>query len=176
MGNIHMKLFYLNSYKWLRRRYLLKKKFMHDRWMHAQGVITIAHPETGHKHDTGNYRGISLTSNLGKLLTKSYITVFLNLLMSMTSYLRIKHDSRNSLAIQIIFTLKFIIETYKSQKKKNAAFIDLRNAFVTIWIEGLFYKISMTDIPTKVFQIIYSMYQNTKCRIKFSNRIGIILS
>ena len=35
-----------------------------------------------------------------------------------------------------------------------------------------FCKMLIAGIPTKVFQIIYSMYQDTKCRIKFSNRVS----
>ena len=67
-----------------------------------------------------------------------------------------KEQSRTS---DHIFTLKSIIEHYKTQKKKvYAAFIDLRKAFDTVWREGLFYNMLIAGIPTKVFQIIYFMY------------------
>ena len=72
-----------------------------------------------------------------------------------------------------IFTLKSIIENFKTQKKKvYAAFIDLRKTFDTVWREGLFYKMLIAGISTKVFQITYSMYQDTKRRIKFSNGVS----
>ena len=41
-----------------------------------------------------------------------------------------------------------------------------------MWREGLIYKMLIAGIPTNVFQIIYSMYQDTKCRIKFSNGVS----
>ena len=48
-----------------------------------------------------------------------------------------KEQSRTS---DHIFTLKSIIEHYKTQKKKlKAAFIDLRKAFDTMWREGFFF-------------------------------------
>ena len=81
-----------------------------------------------------------------------------------------KEQSRTS---DHIFALKSIIEQYKSQKKKvYAAFIDLRKAFHTVWREGLCYKLIIASILNKIFQIIYSVYQETRCRIKFSNGVG----
>ena len=41
-----------------------------------------------------------------------------------------------------------------------------------MWRECLFYKVIIAGIPSKIFQIIYSVYQDTKCRIKFSNGVG----
>ena len=41
-----------------------------------------------------------------------------------------------------------------------------------MWREGLFYKMIIAGIPNKIFQIIYSVYQDTRCRIKFSNGVG----
>ena len=41
-----------------------------------------------------------------------------------------------------------------------------------MWREGLFYKMIIAGIPNKIFQKIYSMYQDTRFRIKFSNGVG----
>lgn len=57
-----------------------------------------------------------------------------------------------------IFTLKSIIENYKSQKKKVfAAFIDLRKAFDTVWHKGLFYVLLKHNFPHKIFKMIHSI-------------------
>ena len=68
-----------------------------------------------------------------------------------------------------VFTLKSIIDHYKTKKKKVfAAFIDLRKAFDTVWREGLFYSLLNMNVPRKIFNMIYSMYQDTQCKIKFT--------
>ena len=138
-----------------------------------ESFISLLHKK-GSKHDPGNYRGISLTSNLGKLFNKVIYNRLLEFVnehnLISESQIGFKEQSRTS---DHIFTLKSIIEQYKSQKKKVfAAFIDLRKAFDTVWREGLFYKMITAGIPNKIFQIIYSMYQDTRCRIKFSNGVG----
>ena len=65
-----------------------------------------------------------------------------------------------------------MIDHYKVQNKKVfASFIDLRKAFDTVWREGLFYKLIKAEIPAKLFQIVHSMYKDTKYRIKFRSGI-----
>ena len=49
--------------------------------------------------------------------------------------------------------------------------IDLRRAFDTVWRDGLFYVLLKHNFPIKLFNVIFSMYQNTNCRIKFQNGI-----
>lgn len=69
-----------------------------------------------------------------------------------------------------IFTLKTITDQYKQNNKIFfAAFIDLRKAFDTVWRMGLFYKLLKNKAPAKLFNIIYPMYSETKCRMKFSS-------
>ena len=72
-----------------------------------------------------------------------------------------------------IFTLKTINDQYtQNNKKVFAAFIDLRKAFDTIWRMGLFYKLLKNKAPAKLFNIIYPMYSETKCGMKFSNGLS----
>ena len=72
-----------------------------------------------------------------------------------------------------IFSLKTIIDHYKSKKKKVfAAFIDLRKAFDNIWRVGLFYKLLKSGLPKKKFNILSAMYVNTTTRIKFTNGLS----
>ena len=72
-----------------------------------------------------------------------------------------------------IFSLKSIVDKYKTKKKKIfAAFIDLRKAFDTVWREGLFYILLQNRLPGKLFNVIQSMYNDNKCRIKFQNGIS----
>ena len=128
----------------------------------------------GDKHDPANYRGLSITSNLGKLFNKIihnrlYNFVFANNLLSINQ-IGFKQNCRSS---DHIFTLKSIVDHYKRKRKKVfAAFIDLRKAFDTVWRIGLFYKLLKHGIPNRIFQIIFSMYTNTSFKIKFSNGLS----
>ena len=81
-----------------------------------------------------------------------------------------KEKSRTS---DHIFTIKTITDYYKNKKQKvYAAFIDLRKAFDTIWRVGLYYKLLKSNIHTNMFNIIFSMYENTKTKIKFASGLS----
>lgn len=95
-----------------------------------ESYITLIHKK-GDKSDPANYRGISLTSNLGKLFNKVLLARIMKFINSNNliceNQIGFKEKARTT---DHIFTLKSIIETYKSNKKKVfAAFIDLRKAF-----------------------------------------------
>ena len=62
-----------------------------------------------------------------------------------------------------IFLLKSIIDSYKQKKKVYAAFNDLnKKAYDSLWRTGLFYILLERDLPKKIFNVIYSMYADTK--------------
>ena len=138
-----------------------------------ESFISLIHKK-GDKHDPNNYRGISITSNLGKLFNKIiherlFEFIDSNKLIS-KNQIGFKPKARTA---DHIFSLKSMIDHYKSKKKKVfSAFIDLRKAFDTVWREGLYYILLNHRIPFKLFNIIYSMYQNTRCRIKFPNGLS----
>ena len=135
-----------------------------------ESLIVPIHKK-GDKLDPSNYRGISITSNLGKLFNKvmcARLTKFVddNNIIS-ENQIGFKEKCRTA---DHIFTLKSITDIYKKKKKKvYAAFIDLKKAFDTIWRTGLFYILLQKRVPPKLLRIIYSMYQNTNCRVKYSN-------
>lgn len=105
--------------------------------------------KSGNRLDPSNYRGISITSNLGKLFNRIIHTRLLEFVKSMSliseNQIGFKENCRTS---DHLFSIKTIIDRYKS-KKVYAAFIDLRKAFDTVWREGLFYKLLNSN--TKYF-------------------------
>ena len=138
-----------------------------------ESYIVLIHKK-GSKNDPANYRGISLTSCLGKLFNKVINARLLEYVdtKNVLSYNQIgfKQNSRTS---DHILTLKSIIDFQKSKKKKVfAAFIDLRKAFDTVWRDGLFYKILLNGINGRVYNIIRSMYTDNICKIKFANGLS----
>ena len=132
--------------------------------------------KSGNRLDPSNYRGISITSNLGKLFNRIIHTRLLEFVNSMSliseNQVGFKENCRTS---DHLFSVKTIIDHYKS-KKVYAAFIDLRKAFDTVWRLGLFYKLLESNISQKMFDILFSMYSNTVSRIKFSDGLSDIFS
>lgn len=125
----------------------------------------------GDKFDPSNYRGISITSNLGKLFNKVTFNRLLKFInnnnLSSQNLIGFKEKSRTA---DHIFTLKSIVNIKKSNHKKVfAAFIDLRKAFDTVWRTGLFYKILKNDFPPLISKILISMYTNTAYKISLSS-------
>ena len=102
-----------------------------------ESYIVLIHKK-GSKNDPANYRGISLTSCLGKLFNKVINARLLEYVdtKNLISYIQLgfKQNSRTS---DHILTLKSIIDFQKSKKKKVfTAFIDLLKAFDTVWRDG----------------------------------------
>ena len=138
-----------------------------------ESYISLIHKK-GDKTNPANYRGISLTSNLGKLFNKIILARVIKFInnnnLISENQIGFKEKSRTT---DHIFTIKSIVDTYKTKKMKVfAAFIDLRKAFDTVWREGLFYKLCKNKFPTQIFNIIHSMYKDPYCRIKFKQGLG----
>ena len=124
--------------------------------------------------DASNYRGITLSSCLGKLfchVINNRISSELerrNFLNPEQTGFRKYHRTSDHL-----YVLKTIIDKYvlgsKNSSKIFACFIDLKKAFDTVWHDGLFLKLQKAGICVKVYNIIKSMYSCSHSRIKCKN-------
>ena len=116
-----------------------------------ESFLVLLHKK-GDTFDPGNYRGISISSNLGKpfnkVIYKRLLTFMNNKNLISKNQIGFKEKSRTA---DHIFTLKTIIDQYKQKSKKVfTAFIDLKKAFDTIWRLALFYKL-LRQYPTQDF-------------------------
>ena len=130
--------------------------------------------KAGNKYEPSNYRGISITSNLGKLFNRVIHTRLLDVIdrdkLISDNQIGFKSNCRTA---DHLFTIKSIIDNHKLKKKKLfAGFIDLRKAFDTIWRVGLFCKMLKSNIPKCILNILFSMYENTTTKIKFDQGLG----
>ncbi len=142
-----------------------------DIW--SQGLITPIH-KSGDKLDPNNFRGICVSSNLGKLFSSilnNRIVNFLNehnvLSPSQIGFLP------NFRTTDHIHTLHTLINEHVKQTKNGkifACFIDFKKAFDSIWHDGLYYKFLQSGVGGKVYDIIKSMYSNNKCAIRIGNK------
>ena len=135
-----------------------------------EGIITPIHKQ-GNKLDTNNYRGITLSSCLGKLfchIINERICKELenkNFIKPEQAGFRKKHRTSDH-----IFVLKTIVDKYVLNSRKGdklfACFIDLKKAFDTVWHDGLFLKLQKAGICGKIYQVIKSMYDGSQAKVK----------
>ena len=119
---------------------VMKSNFYSSVWELGHIVPIL---KSGTVSDPSNYRGITISSCLGKLFS-----IFLNnRLISFLDLNNLKRPeqigfSKGCRTADHIFNLKTIIDSYKLKKKKlYACFVDLRKAFDSVWRYGLFLKI-----------------------------------
>ncbi len=119
-----------------------------------------------------NYRGISITSCLGKAFSSV-------LSERLSSYLD-ENDAlsnfqaafrKNHGTLDHIFTLKALINKYVKQFKSKifACFVDFRKAFDTVWREGMFLKLQRLGIHGHFYELIRNMYSNTQSSVKLAH-------
>ena len=72
-----------------------------------------------------------------------------------------------------MFILYSLIELLNSKKKKlNCAFIDLKQAFDTIWCDGLWQKLLYFNINGKCYRLIKNMYDNIKSSVMVDGEVS----
>ena len=75
--------------------------------------------------------------------------------------------------IDNIFALHGVINhLLNGNKKLYAAFIDFTKAFDYVVRENMWYKLLKTGIRGKIINVIKSMYENIKSRVKYDNLLS----
>jgi hypothetical protein len=134
----------------------------------------------GNPFDPSDYRGISLTSCLGKLFCAILNTRLVTYLEENNIYtphqIAFRKKFRTS---DHIFVLHTLINKYTSAKFRGSkgpknlyvCFVDLKKAFDTVWRGGLFHKLLENGIGGKLYNIITNMYSKSKASVKLSGGI-----
>ena len=141
---------------------ILDSGILPDTWL--VGEIKPIYKNKGSPNNPENYRPITILSCLGKVFTailNDRIHRFLeenNLLNENQAGFRSQYSTCDH-----IFTLYFIIEKLRTNKKKLfCSFIDFSKAFDSVWRAGLWTKLLNTGICGKILKIIQNMYSNIK--------------
>jgi hypothetical protein len=73
---------------------------------------------------------------------------------------------KNTLTIDSIFALHFVIELLRLKRKKlYCAFIDFAKAFDTVWRPGLWSKLLKHAVNGNMYKTIINMYSNVNSRV-----------
>ena len=123
--------------------------------------------------DPNNYRGISVSSCLGKLFTlviNERLIRFLDIENALSSFqIGFRRGYKTS---DHVFVLNTIINSYFSKGKKvYACFIDFSKAYDSVWRKGLLYKLILNGLSFQFISLIDSMYSELKAAVKLSNGI-----
>ena len=125
--------------------------------------------------DPNNYRGITLLSTIGKLFSK-IINSRLNIWGGETYnvYIEAQAGYRKGMGtVDNIFVLQGIINHILNQNKKlYTAFVDFTKAFDFIVRDIIWYKLIKLGVRGKILNIVRSMYNVVKSKIKFNNEIS----
>ena len=129
--------------------------------------------KNGSKYEPSNYRGISLSSCLGKLFCMILNTRLLHYMEDNNLFtplqIAFRKDCRTS---DHIFVLKTIIDKYlnintRGQRKYlYTCFIDFRKAFDTVWQEGMLHKLLELGIGRHFYNIVKDMYKKNCAQVK----------
>ena len=114
----------------------------------CDGLITPIF-KTGSKTDPSNYRGICISSCLGKL----FCSILNQRLLEHVQSHNILHKSQigflaKNRTADHVFTLRTLVDKYvkSHQTKVYACFVDLRKAFDSVWHDGLMYKLLQINV------------------------------
>ena len=150
---------------------LFNKGYFPQKW--SEGYIVPIHKK-GNTNDTDNYRGITLLSTLGKLFT----SILNNRLITWAEpyYIYIEEQAgfrREMGTVDNIFLLHGLITHLINQGKKlYCAFVDFKKAFDFVNRDIIWYKLIKLGIRGKMLNIIKSMYEDVKSRVKFNNELS----
>ena len=128
------------------------------------GGLIIPIFESGTKNDPSDYRGICISSCLGKV----FCSILNQRLLEHVQSLDILHKSQigflaNNRTADHVLTLRTLIDKYVNchQKKVYACFVDFRKAFDSIWHDGLLYKLLKINIRGNFYNVIKSLHSNS---------------
>ena len=148
MKHIYVKLFNL----------ILNTSIIPESW--TIGIINPIYKNKGTESDAANYRPITLLSCLGKFFT----AIINSRLQKYTESHSIINDYQTGFrsgfsTVDNMFILHSLIQILQKKKKKLfCAFIDLKQAFDSIWRAGLWSKLINNNINGKCLNLIKSLY------------------
>lgn len=121
----------------------------------------------GDKQIPSNYRPISITSCLGKMLEKiifKYLYNYLDAFQILTKF-QSGFRPKDSTVNQLLEIYHTIIENLDKGKEIKFIFCDISKAFDKVWHDGLLFKLKKYGISGKLFSWFKSYLSNRKQRV-----------
>ena len=118
------------------------------------------------KLDCGNYRGISLLSHAGKVLT----TILQRRILKRTEEILSESQAGfrpGRATTDQIFTLRQIAEKYLEKNRSlYCCYIDFQKAFDSVWQKGLWKAMVCFCYPSKLIRLLQALYEQSQSIIR----------
>jgi hypothetical protein len=139
----------------------------------AMGITFLLLKE-GDDEDPNNYRAITVTNCLAKVLATMINERLEDWCVKNNIICKEQIGfEKKSRPADHLFVLKTLIDSYNSKNKKiYACFVDFRKAFDCVWRTGLFYKLIKNNMSLNFVKLIQNMYGKTKNSLKISKGLG----
>ena len=137
----------------------------------VDGLITPIF-KSGTKSDLSNYRGVCISSCLGKLYCSLLNQRLLELINSsdMLHKCQIGFLANNRTADHVLTPRTLIDDCVNCHKSKiYACFVDFRKAFDSVWHDALVHELSQINVLGNFYIVIKSFYANSTCSIRIGN-------
>ena len=125
-------------------------------------------------HDINNYRPISLTNSLAKLLerlVKNRLVEFLNAEKIITKFQSGFRENRGALDNIFYFKQKCLL-AFDQNHLVGGIVYDVEKAFDKIWHQGLLYKMHNIKIPNKIGKFIQNFLTNREFFVSINEQIS----
>jgi len=142
-----------------------------DSW--SEGYIVPLHKK-GSVNEVNNYRGITLLSTLGKLFTRVLNNRLGEWAENYSVYIEAQAGFRANMGTtDNIFVLHGLVNhMINNNKQLYCAFIDFSKAFDYVVRDNLWLKLIKLGLRGNILNIIKSMYDNVKSRVKHMNSLS----
>ena len=139
----------------------------------SEGFVVPLHKK-GSINEVNNYRGITLLSTLGKLFTRVLNNRLCEWAEMYSVYIESQAGFRSEMGTaDNIFVLHGLVShMINNNKQLHCAFIDFSKAFDYVTRDNLWMKLIKLGIRGKILQIIRSIYENVKSRVKYMNQLS----
>ena len=135
-----------------------------DDW--GKGIIVPIYKKKGDKTDCRNYRGITLLSIPGKILTK-VLQQRLQTYVEMTISEEQAGFRPGRSTIDQLFTIRQVTEKYiEGNQTCYINFIDYKQAFDSVWRQGLWQSMRNAGIAEKLIKLIQAIYHKAESAVK----------
>ena len=128
----------------------------------------------GDKNEVSNYRGITLLSTVGKLFTRILNNRLNDWADQYNVYVEAQAGFRKNMGtVDNIFILNCLItHCLNKNERLYCAFIDFTKAFDFIVRDVLWYKLLKVGVRGKMLDIVKSIYNMVKSRVKHNNLLS----
>ena len=147
---------------------ILDAGYFPDSW--SEGFIVPILKKNDPKN-VNNYRGITLVSTFSKIFTSILNKRLSNWAESNNVLSDAQFGFRKGRStVDAIFVLNGIVQKFLNENKRlYCAFVDLKKAFDSVYLNGLWFKLHKLGIRGKMLRIIKDVYNKVKCCVKGCN-------